>query len=534
MNTLLRELVRLEAYRTGRAAPVASHLRVRLQPDARLLIPMALANEHRAFQVVVLDRLDGPVRRPRALTLPTGPGASLPAVAVAGDARRPEDATEVFDWLAAELLPWFETKRGRGFPQLVVPSEAAWELVREAALFIRTPRPSFPRPAVERLGEMLSFFVERRGVPGQQSVVVLTEALCDHWLPGVPDADTSHLGVDLLWFSGHRPCLADVEAAEGIPMGVRTRPEFDAEYLVADLAAVNAARRRHEAAPTAQTLAALATARRRLTGRLVPVVANIHLASRRAAGILWGSGLPELPALSEPPVRRASSRAGGPNPKGLVGLERVAWEEFLGRRDDGDLMARRAPRWQLLPREGRLEAYIATLVVEDRYARASARLAGEVLVGRVTSATTRRVANPDPRKSRLWWETTIVVVSHQDVLTAADTKAYSWLARGVEAAWQVPTAHWVVTGPPARTGATIEVTLRALCGVQPPAPAAGTEAEFLQAARLSFSPFQPQSGPMPPTHTRVWDAAARRYAPVVLSASAGPPLPAHLVPAGTP
>lgn len=541
----LVERLRLEAHRLGHAVPRASHRRVTVRDDARVLSLYAIADEHRALQGFLLDGVGG---RRDANVLPRDAHGALPVFHTAGDSRRRDDSYELLEVLADYLLPWFDGFRDDGFPQLVLPGEADWALLREISADARRPRRSYRRPRAERLAQLLGYHVQQAEVAGQQCVVLLTRALADLYVTGMPAADEAHLGAFLAWFEASTPTLDRLEEVEQLPAGIRTRPEWDNRHYLPVLEKLNAARKavalaRADALPAARVDALAAEVRDAdalARALLWDHVAHQHGMARRALRLLADPALapPPLPSLGEHPTRKG--------PAGLVALEVDAWRSFLQRFDpmdracaawhaagDGEeadaahqtaaeavrAISRRAPRWMFTERQERAEALDWRVVVEDRYARAEARLRGVTVHGRVVHVAADRVPNPGAG-SRRWFRTTVVIETEQESLVVTRGTAFSRIDPGPDSGHSVPDACWTVTGIERPTRVTFECVI----GVSlKDCPVPGQEVEFLPAARLDLRPYRV---PVDAAFTHVSHAPGTRI--VIDGGGRGPALPLAL------
>jgi hypothetical protein len=202
---------------------------------------------------------------------------------------------------------------GRGcFPQLWVSSGAVAGHLDTLADRLRYNRQN---TRVRRFGELLSYATGRYPIAGQQALLTATAALRLHWASGQQPAEDEHLGALLAWVDPPVgiPIQEAVAAAERVPMGVKTDPEFDRTVLDPLVETYDRTAR----GPGASRRSA-ADAAMRIQQALEPVALRIYDATQRAVQLLIASGLPELPGLAE-----------------LEALEAAEFESFMQARDDG-------------------------------------------------------------------------------------------------------------------------------------------------------------------------------------------------------
>lgn len=366
-------VARLIAFEQGKAARIASHLQVSIQPHALVLCPLAMAGEDTTVHVVAVGRIGQPAEF-----------KSVP------DPRFRDDQYKLFVWLAERIEAYFAQCRAKGtYPQIWVSSSPVTGLLDTLADRLRYNRDD---QVVKRVGELLSYATERFPIAGQQALITATSALRLHFATGQQEAEDEHLGTMLVWISppAGRNVLAEVAAAELVPMGAKTDPTFDKQTLEPLVRDYNAARRQNAGA------AILTRRAKAVHDVLVDVVRPIYDATQNAIRTLQRLGLSPLP--------------------GLVALdqrESEEFENFMQSRDNGfHLPLRDNPKpaaFKLAGREDALDNLEATLIHEDRVGRARARLAGDILRGTVRN----------PRKVHVgpWrYEYYLEVVSNQRVL----------------------------------------------------------------------------------------------------------------------
>jgi hypothetical protein len=100
-------------------------------------------------------------------------------------------------------------------PQLVCPNAttAAWltDLLGRSLRFLRPDGEHPVDPGLPVAGAHLSFFAQRRALPGSSAVLAATELLTAHWCTGQLPAEDRHLGTVLAW--------VDPPGGSGAPRG---------------------------------------------------------------------------------------------------------------------------------------------------------------------------------------------------------------------------------------------------------------------------------------------------------------------------
>lgn len=366
-------VARLLAFEGGRAVRIASHLQVSIQPHALVLCPLAMSGEDTTIHAVAVGRIGG-----------TAEFRSVP------DPRFRDDQFGLFAWLGERIERYFtECRSGGQYPQIWVSSSPAAAHLDTLADRLRYNKDD---AQVKRFGELLSYATERFPIDGQQALITATGALREHFATGQQEAEDDHLGTVLVWIDppAGGNVLAEVAAAELIPMGVKTDPTFDRRSLEPLVRAYNGARREKA---NSTVLAWRADAVHRL---LVGVVRLIYEATQRAIQILARANLPPLPCLSD-----------------LDSRENDEFESFMQSRDAGyHLPLRDKPKpaaFKLTEREQAVDNLEAAVVHEDRVGHARARLEGRILRGTVRNP---RIVHAGPWKYDYFLE----VVSEQRVL----------------------------------------------------------------------------------------------------------------------
>jgi hypothetical protein len=216
--------LQLEAWRQGRALPKVGRQLVIVNPNALVFCPLSMAGWDPSLQAVAVGHYKRNAQ-----------------VVSCADPREWDLQLETFSRMRAVIEPWFEAcyadGEGETFPQLIVPSSSAAKLL--GGLAYRLAWLHVPEQAgkdrkrwtedARQLGRLLLFFQQQLEIEGQQSVVVASRLLRDHFAFG-QDA-TDHVGALLTWIdppAGQDVSLAAIEA-ERETLGVRTTPEFDEE-----------------------------------------------------------------------------------------------------------------------------------------------------------------------------------------------------------------------------------------------------------------------------------------------------------------
>jgi hypothetical protein len=228
---------------------------------------------------------------------------------------------------------------------------------------------------VRRFGQLLSYCTGRYPFDGQQTLLTGTGSMRLHWATGQQPAEDEHLGTLLAWIDAPAGVSIQgaVAAAERVPMGVKTDPEFDAEVLDPLVEAYDRATRGPDASP-----AVAANTARRIRGVLAPVAQRVYEATRRAVALLQASGLPPLLGVAEMDAR-----------------EPAEFDSVMQARDDGrPLSLRDRPRaaaFGLSAREEARENVEAATLLGDRVARARGHLTGRVVLGTVENPRRVRI-----------------------------------------------------------------------------------------------------------------------------------------------
>jgi hypothetical protein len=421
-------LLRLRAFERGRAVRGATHLHVAIRPDALVVCPVAMAGEDTTIHIMAWGGIG---QRPRISCVP--------------DPRQRDEQYRLFTEFGAPIEHYFLTCRRHGtYPQLWVSSAPAVSHLDILADRLRYNRLD---TRVKRCGELLSYATERYPLDGEQTLHTVTGALKRHWVTGQTESEDEHLGALLTWIEPPSGCsvLAAVAAAERVPMGVKTDPQFDQDVLAPLVTAYNKARRAHA------TPAELAQRARLIRNALEPVVLGIYDATQRGIQMLRNSGLPPLSALGE-----------------LERREMAEFASFMASRDAGyPLPLRDTPKaavFKLAAREDATENVEAMVLAGDRVARARGQLTGHVLVGVVEGP---RVTKLGPRRMVY----TLTLRSTQRVLRLRPRDELCWV--------EDPRLRVVVNGVQ-RTGASTYVALQILSGQRAVGlPSAGTRLEFV-------------------------------------------------------
>jgi hypothetical protein len=213
-------LLELESLRTAMPVPLATVRWVADLDDPGLgpvvlLAPYGIANEHVGLHAVLVDRPLSDYTSAEVVSqsvatagvrvhlsddtdgIAASWAAGHPVFIVTWDGRDPDARRTTMRCLAELLGP---ALTGDLPPRLVVPADADWTLVRDAIAWELPLRANHHDPAVETFAVHAHWWVERRKMPGQQAVVVLSEHIKASWqVPLEPD-DRLHLGATLACF----------------------------------------------------------------------------------------------------------------------------------------------------------------------------------------------------------------------------------------------------------------------------------------------------------------------------------------------
>jgi hypothetical protein len=123
-------------------------------------------------------------------------------------------------------------------PQIIVPNTgtASWltSIVGRSLRYLKTTGAHPVAPALPLAGAHLSFFSDRRTVPGSCLVVAATEALTLHWATPQMAIEDAALGTVLAWIDppiGVAPMDAAAKAERDAPAGPISDPEWDNTVL---------------------------------------------------------------------------------------------------------------------------------------------------------------------------------------------------------------------------------------------------------------------------------------------------------------
>jgi hypothetical protein len=373
MLDILNVLPRLMAFREGRAVRVASHQRIAICPNGLVICPIAMAGEDTTIHIVACGRI--------------GQAAEIRCVP---DPRYRDDQYGLFEWLGEGVTRYFlECQQNRSYPQIWVPSSGAVRLLDTLADRLRFNRENL---SVRIFGEMLSYATERFPIDGQQALMTSTGALRTHFATGQQEGEDEHLGALLVWMRppAGRNVLAAVAAAEEVPMGVKTDPDFDRDQLAPLVSEYNDARKRKATNRELETRAS------RIEVLLRPVVSRIYEATQEAISLLIEEQLDPIPHLD-----------------GLESREADEFRSFMSSRDLGHaLPLRDSPKsaaFGVASREDSADVAQAALLYGDKVHFERERLAGRILNGTVEDPVKTQLA---PRRH----ECRFTVVTGQRVL----------------------------------------------------------------------------------------------------------------------
>jgi hypothetical protein len=339
MSDEIELVTKMIAWSEGRAMPCATRRSIAVREDAWALSTIALAGHDHTVQAIAL-----------------GPLHEAPAVRVLVEPRPWVALREMLRWIAERLVPWFaDCAQREVHPQLWVPSEgvaAHLDLLADLHRFSTDD-------TLRALGRCLAHLTERRPVEGQQSLVVATTALTQHWTTGQSPDDDRHLGKVLAWIDRpHGLTLADALAtAECLPAGNKSDPAVDREVIHPALETIAEARRKGLTGPFPEE--------DQVHDAVEPLVRATWAATVRAARVL-SREVPPMPSLDEMELRENEVFAFW-----CSGNEK---EMPMPLRDGA-----KAAAFRLVTREDSLEQLAAARVHEDAVARARALSEGRVL-----------------------------------------------------------------------------------------------------------------------------------------------------------
>lgn len=183
---------------------------------------------------------------------------------IAGDPRRHRDHVDVWERFGRSIARWRSRLVALGeLPQIVVANRDAVELLDVAcARFHNDTR--YPDALIA--AETLRFLLDRSELAGQQSLVVATELLAEHFAFGTADA-SGHLAVALGWcrglgedpvatLAGLRDRRSGVVSDPGVDRGVLSRRVRDYNKAANDNSAAAGTRAQGVGGPVRQMLVA--------------------------------------------------------------------------------------------------------------------------------------------------------------------------------------------------------------------------------------------------------------------------------------
>lgn len=229
-------LERLDAVRTGRAVRKTSRRHIHLVEMPLVVVAYHLAGEPGA----PLGFMYGTAAaRPKLVVIPEPRNRDLRFQFLAQFAKDLNSYLSPFQ----QLIP-VTTRRRNGAtqtylealraPQIVVPNTAtaSWltNIVGRSLRYLKATGAHPVDSALPLAGAHLSFFSDRRTVPGSGLVVAATEALTLHWATPQMGVEDAALGTVLSWIdppTGIAPVDAAARAERGAPAGPISEPEWD-------------------------------------------------------------------------------------------------------------------------------------------------------------------------------------------------------------------------------------------------------------------------------------------------------------------
>ncbi|MBO9707438.1 MAG: hypothetical protein J7521_04410 [Caulobacter sp.] len=258
MADLIQVAARLRALQRGQAVPVVLQRQVVIQPHARILTLLSMAGEDTSVHAAALGRFGEPAQ-----------------IQVVADPRRRDDQYALLRWLLPHFETYYAECRANGtFPQIWVSSTGALGHLDTLADRLRFT----DEPDIQRLGTLWTYAGERSPVAGQQALISASGALRLHYATGQQESEDEHLGSLLTWIEPPpgRDIFAAVAAAEAQPMGAKTDPQFDRNYLQPAI----------EGFHKASSASEIAFHQSRIQQMLEGVIRPIYTATQRAMALL--------------------------------------------------------------------------------------------------------------------------------------------------------------------------------------------------------------------------------------------------------
>lgn len=353
MPDVVNLVARMRAFETGRAVRIASHQQVNIQRHALVICPLAMAGEDTTIHAIAVGAI-----------------GTEPQIRVVPDPRVRDDQYAMVCWLGGTIEAYYQRCRAAGdFPQIWVPSGSAaghLDIMADRLRFVRDNAP------VKRVGALLTYATERAPIEGQQALMTMTHALTAHYATGQQEGEDEHLGTVLVWLDppAGGNTRQTVALAEREVMGVKTDPDFDREVLQPLIS------KYHGAVKGGARPAQLAIRVQAIENALSPIVRRIYAATQRGFSHLLGQ-FPQSAFLAD-----------------LHAHEAAVFESFMRARDeDQPLPYRDTPKagaFKMAEREHAAESVAAGAIYGDAMALARARLAGDILSGRVRDVAATR------------------------------------------------------------------------------------------------------------------------------------------------
>lgn len=386
----LKLYARLLAHNQRRAVLYATHQRVAIREDALMLSFLAMAGEGDTMHIVSIGR-----------------AGQEPVVKCVPDPRVRTLQHRLYRWLAGELERYFLwCLEHETYPQVWVASPVARHHLGHIADAIRYRR---DEPRVQLLSDMLSYLVERAEVAGQQSLMVASQVLAEHFATPQAPSDDEHLGALLCWIEP--PPIIPIDFAiaqvERTPAGVKTPADFDRQVLIPLVMGFNEARRSRQQQRAGDAARHIRTA-------LEPMVARVHALTQEAIQVLQRRDLPVLPDLEAMEELEAREFAFF-----MRGIQ--ADEPFRPGSSDSVSQA----IYKLTKREGAQANLEASLIIAGGVEKAQAILSGRVLVGEVTGAQKVRVGGRNRLQFELRSQQRVLSMRPGDELARLDDSRFA-------------------------------------------------------------------------------------------------------------
>jgi hypothetical protein len=387
--SLISALARLRAADTGAAQPLAAYRHHHLSQRPLVLVQLTMAGEAGAPLAVIVGSSR---RQPEILMVP-----------------QPRDRGQRFEFAAdlgrivVEYIDSFRTQRTEvpatktreessrytDAPQILVPNPGGIRAMAQLGRMTRFRRADGPYPVdpvVPECGAWLTFLVERAEYAGTCVLMAMTDLLAAQWATGQSALEDQNLASLLGWIdppdgmTGLQAALAAEDPEVWPPAGPATNPEFDNRVLAPAIELFDDARRAGDTQARKQAEAALHEA---LASQLRPVWDQVW------HGVSLLGAVPQAPGVA---ARWAQDCA-----------QFTAYSDYLG--EGGAPQPKRDYPIAAAIRLARLEQaqsdFEVQRALDDPYALADLRTAGEAFGGTVLAVEANRVVVSDKNRKML-------------------------------------------------------------------------------------------------------------------------------------